>query len=37
MLVSNEKIQNAIGMEFIPVKDSIRSTAEFFLKDLQVR
>lgn len=37
MLISNDKMRNATGMEFIPVNDSIRSTAEFFLQDLQVR
>jgi dihydroflavonol-4-reductase len=35
MLFSNDKIRQATGMEFIPVKDSIRSTAEFFLQDLK--
>lgn len=34
MLFSNDKIRNATGMEFIPVKDSIRSAAEFFLQDI---
>lgn len=37
MLFSNDKIRNATGMEFIPVYDSIRSTADFFLQDLKDR
>ena len=34
MLFSNDKIRHATGMEFIPVKDSIRWTAELFLQDI---
>jgi nucleoside-diphosphate-sugar epimerase len=32
---SNEKIKQALGFEFIPIKDSIGKTCEFFLKDRQ--
>jgi nucleoside-diphosphate-sugar epimerase len=31
---SNDKIRNATGMEFIPVKDSIRHASKLFLRDL---
>jgi nucleoside-diphosphate-sugar epimerase len=34
-LFSNEKIRNATAIEFIPVKDSIRDTAEYFLRDVR--
>jgi nucleoside-diphosphate-sugar epimerase len=32
---SNGKIKQALGFEFIPMKDSIKQTCEFFLKDRQ--
>jgi dihydroflavonol-4-reductase len=37
ILFSNDKIRKAIGIEFIPVADSIRHTSNFFLRDLQAR
>jgi nucleoside-diphosphate-sugar epimerase len=30
---SNEKIKQALGFEFMPMKDSIKQCCEFFLKD----
>jgi dihydroflavonol-4-reductase len=33
-LFSNRKISDALGMEFIPIEQSIRGTAEIFLKSL---
>lgn len=35
VLFSNDKIRQATGIEFIPVKESISKTAEFFLQDIK--
>lgn len=35
LFYSNEKIKNAIGIEFIPIHQSVKDTARHFLKDIR--